>query len=293
MSQGYLYINGTWAQGQGPEWVKLNPVNQQPIWRGHAATAEDIQQAAVAARQVFPAWARCALAERVAIVEAFAGLLEQNKTHLAEVISQETSKPFWESLTEVQAMIGKVAISIRAYQQRTGETTTHLPDAVATLRHKPHGVLAVFGPYNFPGHLPNGHIVPALIAGNCVLFKPSELTPWTAEVTVKLWQRAGLPAGVLNLLQGGRRTGEALMQAEQVDGVLFTGSAETGEVLHRQLAGQPDKILALEMGGNNALIIDEITDFDAVLHLTLQSAFISAGQRCTCARRLIDRKSVV
>ncbi len=290
MSQGYLYIDGTWVQGRGDQWIKLNPVNQQPIWRGHAADSHDVEQAGLAARQAFVLWARRPLAERIAVVEAFASLLEQHKTHLAQVISQETSKPLWETLTEVQAMIGKVAISIGAYQQRTGETTTAFADGVATLRHRPHGVLAVFGPYNFPGHLPNGHIVPALIAGNSVLFKPSELTPWTAEETVKLWHQAGLPAGVLNLLQGGRQTGEALIQTAQIDGVLFTGSAETGGVLHRQLAGHPEKILALEMGGNNALIIDEITDLDAVVNLTLQSAFISAGQRCTCARRLIIKR---
>ena len=290
MSQGYLYIDGTWVQGRGDQWIKSNPVNQQPIWRGHAADSHDVEQAGLAARQAFLLWARQPLAERIAVVEAFASLLEQHKTHLAQVISQETSKPLWETLTEVQAMIGKVAISIGAYQQRTGETTTAFADGVATLRHRPHGVLAVFGPYNFPGHLPNGHIVPALIAGNSVLFKPSELTPWTAEETVKLWHQAGLPAGVLNLLQGGRQTGEALIQTAQIDGVLFTGSAETGGVLHRQLAGHPEKILALEMGGNNALIIDEITDLDAVVNLTLQSAFISAGQRCTCARRLIIKR---
>lgn len=290
MSQGNLYIDGTWVQGRGDQWIKSNPVNQQPIWRGHAADSHDVEQAGLAARQAFVLWARRPLAERIAVVEAFASLLEQHKTHLAQVISQETSKPLWETLTEVQAMIGKVAISIGAYQQRTGETTTAFADGVATLRHRPHGVLAVFGPYNFPGHLPNGHIVPALIAGNSVLFKPSELTPWTAEETVKLWHQAGLPAGVLNLLQGGRQTGEALIQTAQIDGVLFTGSAETGGVLHRQLAGHPEKILALEMGGNNALIIDEITDLDAVVNLTLQSAFISAGQRCTCARRLIVKR---
>lgn len=290
MSQGYLYINGTWSPGRGDAWIKLNPVTQQPIWQGYAANHADVEQAGLAARQAFPAWARLPLAERIAVIEAFAAQLEQHKNYLAQVISQETSKPLWETLTEVQAMIGKVAISIRAYQQRTGETTTTLADGLATLRHKPHGILAVFGPYNFPGHLPNGHIVPALIAGNTVLFKPSELTPWTAEETMKLWQQAGLPAGVLNLLQGSRETGEALIQAQHVDGVLFTGSATTGGILHRQLAAHPEKILALEMGGNNALIIDQITDLDAVVNLTLQSAFISAGQRCTCARRLIIKR---
>lgn len=290
MTQGALLIDGAWVQGHGSTLSKTDPVTNQKIWAGHEACAADVEQACDAARQAFPAWARLALEQRIAVVERFAALLEQNKNHLAEVISQETSKPFWETLTEVQAMIGKVAISIRAYHQRTGFSETEMPDGVASLRHRPHGVLAVFGPYNFPGHLPNGHIVPALIAGNTVVFKPSELTPWTAEETAKLWQQAGLPKGVLNVVQGGRHTGEALAAAEQIDGLLFTGSANTGYHLHKQMAGTPEKILALEMGGNNALIIDEASDIDAVVNLAIQSAFVSAGQRCTCARRIIVKQ---
>ncbi|MCH7294574.1 succinylglutamate-semialdehyde dehydrogenase [Acinetobacter higginsii] len=291
MSQGALLIDGAWVQGQGSAFEKTNPVSNQQIWVGHEASPADVAQACDAARQAFPAWARLPIEDRIATIERFAGLLEQNKTQLAEVISQETSKPLWETLTEVQSMIGKVAISIRAYHQRTGFSETEMPDGVASLRHRPHGVLAVFGPYNFPGHLPNGHIVPALIAGNTVVFKPSELTPWTAEETAKLWQQAGLPNGVLNIVQGGRSTGEALAAAEQIDGLLFTGSANTGYHLHKQMAGAPEKILALEMGGNNALIIDEASDIDAVVNLAIQSAFVSAGQRCTCARRIIVKQS--
>ena len=287
MSQGNLYINGAWSPAHGAVWNKLDPVTQQPIWQGAEATADEVAQACQSARAAFVAWARRPLAERLEIIQRFATLLEQNKQQLATVISRETSKPLWETLTEVQSMVAKVAISVRAYHERTGESLTEMADGAASLRHRPHGVLAVFGPYNFPGHLPNGHIVPALIAGNTVVFKPSELTPWTAEETVKLWQAAGLPDGVLNLVQGGRSTGEALAQSSEIDGLLFTGSANTGYHLHQQLAGAPEKILALEMGGNNALIIDEITDIDAVVNLTIQSAFVSAGQRCTCARRLI------
>ncbi len=290
MTQGALLIDGAWVQGHGSTLSKTDPVTNQTIWAGNEASTADVEQACDAARQAFPAWARLALEQRIAIVERFAALLEQNKNQLAEVISQETSKPLWETLTEVQAMIGKVAISIRAYHQRTGFSETEMPDGVASLRHRPHGVLAVFGPYNFPGHLPNGHIVPALIAGNTVVFKPSELTPWTAEETAKLWQQAGLPKGVLNVVQGGRHTGEALAAAEQIDGLLFTGSANTGYHLHKQMAGAPEKILALEMGGNNALIIDEASDIDAVVNLAIQSAFVSAGQRCTCARRIIVKQ---
>lgn len=184
-------------------------------------------------------------------------------------------------------MINKVAISIQSYRERTGEKSGPLGDATAVLRHKPHGVVAVFGPYNFPGHLPNGHIVPALLAGNCVVFKPSELTPKVAEFTVRCWAAAGLPHGVLNLVQGGRETGMALAAQEGIDGMFFTGSSRTGALLHQQFAGRPEKILALEMGGNNPLLVDQVKDLEAAVYTIVQSAFISAGQRCTCARRLL------
>lgn len=280
------YINGQWLDGQGESFSKTDPVDGARLWQGNSADERQVADACAAARAAFPTWARLSFAERQAIAENFAAQLEQHKAELSETISHETGKPRWETLTEVQAMINKVAISVKAYHARTGTEQ----QAESALRHRPHGVLAVFGPYNFPGHLPNGHIVPALLAGNCVVFKPSELTPLTAEKTVRLWIEAGLPAGVLNLVQGARATGQALAQQPQIDGVLFTGSASTGYQLHRQFAGQPEKMLALEMGGNNALIVEDITDIDAAVHIAVQSAFITAGQRCTCARRLLVKR---
>lgn len=282
-----LWINGDWITGQGASRVKRNPVSGEVLWQGNDADAAQVEQACRAARAAFPRWARLSLAERQVVVERFAGLLERNKGELTAIIARETGKPRWEAATEVTAMINKIAISIKAYHVRTGEQRSEMPDGAASLRHCPHGVLAVFGPYNFPGHLPNGHIVPALLAGNTIIFKPSELTPWSGEAVMRLWQQAGLPPGVLNLVQGGRETGQALSALEDLDGLLFTGSANTGYQLHRQLSGQPEKILALEMGGNNPLIIDEVADIDAAVHLTIQSAFVTAGQRCTCARRLL------
>ena len=207
-------------------------------------------------------------------------------TLLAKTMAIETGKPLWETATEAAAMVGKINLSIKSYHTRTGITENPMPRGKAFIRHKPHGVVAVFGPYNFPGHLPNGHIVPALIAGNTVVFKPSDLTPLVAEKMVELWEAAGLPKGVLNLVQGDVTTGKALAGHNQIDGLFFTGSSTTGKLLHEQFAGHPGKILALEMGGNNPLLIGPVNDVDAAVHDIVQSAFITSGQRCTCARRL-------
>ncbi|WP_339082096.1 succinylglutamate-semialdehyde dehydrogenase [Pseudomonas sp. TMP9] len=281
------YIAGAWHAGQGEALESLNPVSQEAIWQGQAASVEQVNAAVQAARAAFPAWASRSLDERIGVLEQFAVTLKQHADALGYCIGEETGKPLWETATEVASMANKVAISIQSYRERTGEKSGPLADATAVLRHKPHGVVAVFGPYNFPGHLPNGHIVPALLAGNCVVFKPSELTPKVAELTVKCWIEAGLPAGVLNLVQGARDTGVALAAHDGIDGLFFTGSSRTGNLLHNQFAGRPDKILALEMGGNNPLVVEQVSDLNAAVYTIIQSAFISAGQRCTCARRLL------
>lgn len=281
------YIAGQWQPGLGESLQSLDPVSQAVLWQGQGATAAQVDAAVAAARGAFSLWAAHSLDGRIAVLERFAACLKSRADEVARAIGEETGKPLWEAATEVTSMVNKVAISIQSYRERTGEKSGPLGDATAVLRHKPHGVVAVFGPYNFPGHLPNGHIVPALLAGNCVLFKPSELTPKVAELTVQCWIEAGLPEGVLSLLQGGRETGVALAGHPVIDGLFFTGSSRTGNLLHAQFAGRPDKILALEMGGNNPLIVDQVADVDAAVYTIVQSAFISAGQRCTCARRLL------
>ena len=281
-----LFINGQWLAGQGNRFQSLNPVDASVVWQGNAATAEQVDTAVLAARSAFESWAELSIDDRIAQVRRFAEVLDANREALARTIAFETGKPLWETRTEAGAMIGKAEISIKAYNDRTGSRESDMAGARAALRHKPHGVVAVFGPYNFPGHLPNGHIIPALLAGNTVVLKPSELTPMTAELMVKYWEEAGLPAGVVNLVQGEVATGIALSQHAQIDGLFFTGSSNTGHLLHKQFAGQPDKILALEMGGNNPLIIGEVSDLKAAVHETIQSAYITSGQRCTCARRM-------
>lgn len=289
-----LFIGGNWRKGSGEPFQKSDPIKGETLWAGACATDKDVADACHAARLAFPAWAKTPLDERLAIIKRFADLVKQNEDTLSQIISSETAKPLWETRTEVGSVVGKVAISIDAYHARTGQQQKDGDDGFSQLIHRPHGVLAVFGAYNFPAHLPNGHIVPALIAGNTVVFKPSELAPKTGEFMVALWQETGLPDGVLNLVQGKKETGQALAGSDAVDGVLFTGSAGVGQLLSCQLASTPQKILALEMGGNNALIIESYGDTEdelkAVVTLALQSAFLSAGQRCTCARRILVKK---
>ena len=236
MNHGMHFINGHWREGHGAKFTSLNPADGSTVWHGHAAGELEVDAAVHAAREAFPAWADKTFAEREALVRAFGKLLERDKEEMAKVIGRETGKPLWETRTEVAAMIGKIDISVRAYHARTGHSESPSGNATQALRHKPHGVVAVFGPYNFPGHLPNGHIVPALLAGNTVIFKPSELTPWTAEETVKRWAEAGLPAGVINLVQGERDTGALLARHPELDGLFFTGSALVGHNLARQFA---------------------------------------------------------
>jgi len=289
MSELSNFIAGQWKAGHGETLTTVNPATGQAGYSSKASTAEDVNAAVAAARAAFEDWAYRPLEERIAIVSKFRDLLKENAEELALTISEEVGKPLWEARTEVTTMANKVDISIQSYGARTGENRNKVADGEAVLRHRPHGVFGVFGPYNFPGHLPNGHIVPALIAGNTVIFKPSEYAPRTAIRTVALWEKAGVPAGVVNLANGARDTGVALGQSD-IDGVLFTGSSQTGAALHRQFAGQPGKLLALEMGGNNPLVVWNVQDIDAAVFMAVSSAFISAGQRCTCARRVIVQK---
>jgi succinylglutamic semialdehyde dehydrogenase len=265
----------------------INPATGEVIWQGPAAGPGQVQAAVRRARRAFPAWSHAGPEARLKVIHRFRDILEAKKEYLAGIIAQETGKVLWDARTEVAAMIGKAAVSSRAYTERTGTRRESDGGVRHVVRHRPHGVVCVLGPYNFPGHLPNGHILPALLAGNTVVFKPSELTPLVAQETLRCWREAGLPEGVLNVLQGGGETGAALAADPQIDGIFFTGSSETGQKLHRQFGGRPEKILALEMGGNNPLVVWAVKDVEAAAYLTIQSAFITTGQRCTCARRLI------
>lgn len=269
--------------------TSYNPATGEKIYEGKVFLQREIDHAVDSCQKAFINWSCISLKERISFLKNFQEVLKKDET-LSQAISEEMGKPLWDSKTEVLAMINKIDISIDAYSDRCKELKHKLPQGESITRHKPHGVVAIFGPYNFPGHLPNGHIVPALLAGNTCLFKPSELTPYTAIITLQLWKKAGLPDGVIELALGGKETGQIIVSHPGIKGLFFTGSFKVGQTLLKQCADQPEKILALEMGGNNPLIVHNVKDFEAASFLTIQSAFLTSGQRCTCARRLIVPK---
>ena len=266
--------------------ISLNPADGKVIWTGLQSSESDICAATNAAHQALPKWANMSVDARITYIRKFGEQVDAKKKELTLLISQETGKPLWEAATEVSTVIAKINLSIQAYHERTGDKETPTADANNHLRFKPHGVVVVLGAFNFPAHLSNGHIVPALIAGNTIIYKPSELTPAVAAFIVRCWQKAGLPTGVLNLVQGGADCAKKLLN-QDIQGVYFTGSYKTGVQINQFFSDRPEVILALEMGGNNPLIIDDILDIKAAVYYTILSTMITAGQRCTCARRVI------
>lgn len=281
-----VYIDGKWRSGNGAAFVKHCPATGEVSWEGRSADAAEVAAVVASARAAFPGWARTPVDERIAIMERYAEEIGKRSASIAEAISRDMGKALWDSQAEAATMKAKIGVSVAALKERAGDRDEPAAFGQSRLTHRPHGVMAVFGPFNFPGHLPNGHIVPALLAGNTCVFKPSELAPSVAGIMADAFAAAGLPEGCINIVHGGRDTGAALID-QPINGLLFTGSAATGVFFHKHFAGRPDVILALEMGGNNPLIVWDPADIDAAADIAAQSAYLTTGQRCSCARRLI------
>ena len=264
----------------------VHPGTSRTVWRGEMASADQVASAVARARDSLARWRSMPASDRIGIAQRFGALAAEQTDTLSRRISLETGKPRWEADSEAKLIPAKVDLSLKAFSERSGNRRIDLPQGTGCVEYRPTGVMAVLGPFNFPAHLPNGHIVPALIAGNTVVFKPSEMTAGTGELMAELWNEAGLPDGVLQVVQGDRDVGQQLVGCD-IDGVLFTGSFAAGTAIHRSLVGRPHVLLALEMGGNNPLIVHRAADLEAAAYLTALSAYITAGQRCTCARRLI------
>jgi len=251
-----------------------------------------VDAAVAAARGSFGPWRSLALKDRIAALRRYQKILKARRDDLALLIARETGKPLAEAGAEAQSMIDKVDLTIDHGLSLLAEKSFPMDKGVrGAWRYQPLGVAAVLGPFNIPGHLPNGQIVPALLLGNTVVFKPSELTPFTGQLLGQCFAAAKFPPGVINLVQGGGDVGGRLAAHPDVNAVLFTGSAATGERLERLCAGS-GKMLALEMGGKNAALVLADAPLDLAVKETVHGAFSTTGQRCSSTSRVLLHKKI-
>lgn len=251
------------------------------------ADAAAVDAAVARARAAFPAWRDLGFEHRARVLERYRDIALARKEELAQLVAREVGKALWDARSEA-ALIGAKVDTTLGDGMRPVADLAPAPGVRATFH--PRGVLAVLGPFNFPAHLPNGHLVPALATGNTVVFKPSELSPAVGAKLGTWLHEAGVPEGVFELVQGGAATGASLAKHLDVDGVLFTGSYPVGRALTEATLDQPGKLLALEMGGKNAIIVQRDADLELAIAETALSICATTGQRCSCASRLfVDR----
>ncbi len=288
------YIGGRFVAIEGDALVSTDPARpDRVIWCG-APRAAHVDEAVAAARRALPAWSALSLEERAAHLRAFQRVVVERAERIAGLITDEMGKTLPESLAEAKAVADKVDITLDAVSLgRVREYETAVaPGRVGRCRFKPHGVMAVIGPFNFPLHLPNGHFVPALLAGNTVVFKPSEKTPAVGQLAAELVHEAGLPPGVFNVVQGGPEIAARLVRHGSVDGILFTGSWPVGRRILEANLDTPGRVVALEMGGNNPAVVMPDCHLRQAVIECLRASFATTGQRCTCTRRIIVHRDV-
>ena len=270
----------------------VSPVDGETLWQGSSADRQEIRQCMARAAKAADAWRSTTVKERVKVVRSFGAELAAHRDEIADLISREVGKLGWDAEGEVAASIAKIETSILAREQRRSDALVDAGKSSTTavqrwIRYQPLGVTLILGPFNFPLHLPGGQIIPALLAGNAVVFKPSEEAMAVAHWMVDAWHRAGIPRDVLQLIPGAVETGKLAIDAPQVSAVFLTGGRDAGRAIHRQLAGRPEVLLALELGGNNPMVVMDSVAPVIASRLVSFSAFISSGQRCTCARRVL------
>lgn len=250
---------------------------------------DNVEKACYCAKSAYPHWARKTQAERNECLVRLKEMFISHESEMAEAISRDTGKPLWEALTEAKALSQKIDITLNYSMKLVSEERipNALPGVDGVVRYKSRGVMAVLGPFNFPAHLPNGHIIPALALGNTIVFKPSEQTPAVGQLYAQIIHKAGFPKGVFNLVQGDGESGKKLVINESVSGILFTGSYEVGLRIKQETLTHYWKILALEMGGKNATVVWDDADLDKAVYESIVGCFMTAGQRCSCTSRII------
>ncbi|MFP4599453.1 MAG: aldehyde dehydrogenase family protein [Persicimonas sp.] len=287
------YIAGRWqpVEGAAGEIVRENPCRTSETVFTAPWTAEAVDPAVAAAKKALPGWDRLGVEGRLEYLQRFKEALSAREDDLAHAIAREIGKPLWEAKTEARALCAKIDIMCGPGLELTAERHPEGLDN-GRYRYRPLGVLGVLGPFNFPLHLPNGHIIPGLVNGNTVVVKPSELAGGCMQLYFECAQEAGFPDGVLNMVHGEGEVGAAVAGHRGVNGVLFTGSWETGLRIKRATQDHYWKLLALEMGGKNTSIVLEDAEMMQAVHEVALAAFLTAGQRCSATSRVVVRSEI-
>lgn len=294
-------VGGQHVSLSGDSIISTNPARPADIvWRASSVLAH-VDQAAEAASRAQPRWARLSEAQRFAALVRFRDLCRSRAADMARIIARETGKALWDARAEADLLAAKVDITLDRSEHGGLRRVTAFDVALGPTRtgrtvFRPHGVMAVLGPYNFPAHLPNGHIIPALALGNTVVFKPSDKAPLVGQTLGAWLQEAlaaeGAPDGVINVVHGGADVATRLVTHPLTNGVLFTGSWPVGRRITEICLDEPGRILALEMGGNSPTLVMPDADLRQAAIEVVRSAFVSTGQRCTCTRRLVVHRDV-
>ena len=289
------YIDGQWSDSvSGETYTITNPAHKsQVLGRFQRSNNEDAVRAIEAARNALDGWASTPAPQRAAILFKALQLMEERGDELARSITIEEGKPIGDAMGEVKRSMNITEYAAGEGRRLFGNTTpSELPNTVAYTSRRPLGVVGIITPWNFPLAIPAWKIAPALICGNTLVFKPASATPMTAVALTKIFEDAGLPPGVLNLVTGpGGSVGNTIVDHPDVSGVSFTGSTEIGTALYTR-ATQTLKKVQAEMGGKNAVIVLEDADMDSALGGIVQGAFGSTGQRCTATSRVVVQESV-
>ena len=254
------------------------------------ALSAPVDLACETGKNAYLPWTKLSIKARVEKLFPLKQIIKKNLAVLSQTVSRETGKPLWESESEVKALIAKIDFVLKEGLDR--RRTQIVPKAEGRIRFKSRGLFIVIGPFNFPLHLPLGQILPALLAGNTVIFKPSEKSPASGQKLAEMFHKLKLPPGVFQMIQGGKGLSQKLCRHSLGDGVLFTGSFQAGQKIKESLVKDHSKILALEMGGYNSALIWDSSEMDRALSETLKGCFWTAGQRCSSTSQIILNKKI-
>ncbi|MEO5669001.1 MAG: aldehyde dehydrogenase family protein [Bdellovibrionota bacterium] len=288
------FVDGSWRPGSGTSWKVVSPANFEWVLPEVFSSSADADESVASARRAFKEWKDLGIETRISFLRKFSDELMARKDRIARVMAVEIGKPLEECIAEAQVLKTKIDVTIEHGLKLVEKETLDLgAGSRGEIRYLPKGILVVIGPFNFPTHLSNGHIIPALLMGNVCILKPSEKAPFSAQVYMEAAEAAGFPRGVIQLVQGQGEVAVRLLRNPEVDGVLATTSYEIGAKIQKELGEKTEKIVALEMGGKNAAIVWTGADLDKVADDLIKSSYLTTGQRCTALSRVYVQEKLL